>query len=860
MGHVTGHSEWKSLTADPRVAVRAAWQLALDEGQWERAELLERLKDAGAKPTEKRANVDTDAGGGGDGGDTPALPTVEEGKRNREATAAAPPKNAAASVTAAAAPAPAVASTVAAIAAAAAAATAAAAAAAAPSSFTPSHAQLTQLQAQLAAFRRLARGLTVPLPLMATATTNPNTSDRVGDDRDGGGIPAMMACFATATAARSALAGPTSVSSPADAPSSFLASTSSASASHPVGTSLARRRQRQRLVDSQVAARVIAIAILPLTLPDEVRRAAAIESKALRLLALQRKVRYQVAMEPRLTHACSASGALLDSRLNRRSTDPTTYVETITRGEAMKMQLQQQQANAAEEKKLKARQHSQQVMAVAKANQRRMEETRRVEAKRRQEETDAAKRAQAALLAARRREHDARVAVIAERRRWLAQLLQHGRDNKDSERADRLRQKRRNDGVVAFHRKCQNGLRREERERIQALRAGDEEAYMRLVQDSKNQRIEELLHTTDDLLKHLADRIENMKAAAVRASDDPDLLDDDELGSDGGGSVGAGAAMAGAGLCGSGDGVGDESKTEVAGGSSSGGGGGGADAGANAGAEESPTKSPLPKTKTSAEGGDGSGGGAVTSPERFSGIRQYSKLAHGAQQEEILVQPSILVGPNGAGEMRSYQLAGLQWMISLHNNNLNGILADEMGLGKTIQCISLFAYLAEVKGNRGPHLVLAPKAVLPNWAREFRIWYPDCEVVMYDGSKEARKALREERVSPGKFSVLLTHYDLVMYDKAWLSKVAWDYIVVDEGHRLKNHQSKLSCVLQAAYTAKHRLLLTGTPIQNNLTELWALLNFLLPSVFNSSEGFEMWFNAPFSANKAAKVWEGIRRD
>ena len=213
------------------------------------------------------------------------------------------------------------------------------------------------------------------------------------------------------------------------------------------------------------------------------------------------------------------------------------------------------------------------------------------------------------------------------------------------------------------------------------------------------------------------------------------------------------------------------------------------------------------------------------------------------------MQPSILVGPNGKGTMRSYQLAGLQWMVSLYNNQLNGILADEMGLGKTIQCISLLAYLAENKGVKGPHLILAPKAVLPNWAREFKVWFPDCDVVMYDGYKDARKEMREKVVNEGAFNVLLTHYDLAMYDKTWLSKIEWNYIVVDEGHRLKNHQSKLSGVLQAAYTASHRLLLTGTPIQNNLTELWSLLNFLLPSVFNSTEAFEAWFNAPFAANK-----------
>lgn len=138
----------------------------------------------------------------------------------------------------------------------------------------------------------------------------------------------------------------------------------------------------------------------------------------------------------------------------------------------------------------------------------------------------------------------------------------------------------------------------------------------------------------------------------------------------------------------------------------------------------------------------------------------------------------------------------------------------------------------ETKGIFGPHLIVCPKAVLSNWKNEFIRWLPESEIIMYDGSGVERKALREEKMKDGTFNVLLTHYDLVMRDKSFLSKTMWHYLIIDEGHRLKNHESKLTTILEK-YNFRYRVLLTGTPIQNNLTELWALLNFILPTLFNS---------------------------
>ena len=117
--------------------------------------------------------------------------------------------------------------------------------------------------------------------------------------------------------------------------------------------------------------------------------------------------------------------------------------------------------------------------------------------------------------------------------------------------------------------------------------------------------------------------------------------------------------------------------------------------------------------------------------------------------------------------------------------------------------------------------------------------------VLYDGKPEDRKRIREERIAPMTFNVVLTHYDMILRDTKALAKISWEYVIVDEGHRLKNKDSKLAETMRSLYSSRFRLLLTGTPIQNNLKELWSLLNFVLPKVFNSSQSFNEWFAAPF---------------
>ncbi|AQK67811.1 ATP-dependent helicase BRM-like [Zea mays] len=229
----------------------------------------------------------------------------------------------------------------------------------------------------------------------------------------------------------------------------------------------------------------------------------------------------------------------------------------------------------------------------------------------------------------------------------------------------------------------------------------------------------------------------------------------------------------------------------------------------------------------------------MNAPRDNTSVNKYYTLAH-AVSERVTKQPSLL----RAGTLRDYQLVGLQWMLSLYNNKLNGILADEMGLGKTVQVMALVAYLMEFKGNYGPHLIIVPNAVLVNWKSELLNWLPSASCIFYVGAKDQRQKLFSQEVMAMKFNVLVTTYEFVMFDRSKLSRVDWKYIIIDEAQRMKDRDSVLARDLDR-YRCQRRLLLTGTPLQNDLKELWSLLNLLLPEVFDSSKAFSDWFSKPF---------------
>lgn len=374
--------------------------------------------------------------------------------------------------------------------------------------------------------------------------------------------------------------------------------------------------------------------------------------------------------------------------------------------------------------------------------------------------------------------------VETRKRKFFADLLNAAREFQLQVGAASKRRKQRNDGVMAWHGRQRQRATRAEKMRMDALRKDDQEAYMKMVEESKNERLTMLLGKTNDLLVSLGAAVQRQKDAEHSNGIEPLEASDADV---------------------------EES---------------GALKDGTPGADEDV---------------DISDEDTVKAGNLLDGQRKYNSAVHSIQ-EKVTEQPAMLQG----GELRAYQLEGLQWMLSLFNNNLNGILADEMGLGKTIQTISLIAYLVENKGVTGPHLIVAPKAVLPNWVHEFQTWAPSIVAILYDGRQEERKAIREEYFGEGKFSAMITHYDMIMRDKQYLKKIHWHYMVVDEGHRLKNHECALARILVSEYKIRRRLLLTGTPIQNSLQELWSLLNFLLPHIFNSVENFAEWFNAPFA--------------
>ncbi|KAI0888735.1 SNF2 family N-terminal domain-containing protein [Annulohypoxylon maeteangense] len=212
---------------------------------------------------------------------------------------------------------------------------------------------------------------------------------------------------------------------------------------------------------------------------------------------------------------------------------------------------------------------------------------------------------------------------------------------------------------------------------------------------------------------------------------------------------------------------------------------------------------------------------------------------------QLKQQPKIMSG----GTMRDYQLEGLTWMYEICLQGLSGILADEMGLGKTIQVISLVALLREQESYFGPHLIIAPLSTLSNWQDEFQKWTPTIPFVMYHGTPQERQEIFRTKIMRNyqkgrpsqRFPVVCTSYEMVLRDRASLSKIDWAFIVVDEGHRMKNADAKLFRELQQFKSAT-RLLITGTPLQNNLKELWSLLHFLMPETFLDWEAFEVWFD------------------
>uniref|UniRef100_A0A3Q1C7H9 SWI/SNF related, matrix associated, actin dependent regulator of chromatin, subfamily a, member 2 n=1 Tax=Amphiprion ocellaris TaxID=80972 RepID=A0A3Q1C7H9_AMPOC len=545
-------------------------------------------------------------------------------------------------------------------------------------------------------------------------------------------------------------------------------------------------QEREYRLQARIAHRIQELESLPGSLPPDLRTKATVELKALRLLNFQRQLRQDVV-------ACMRRDTTLETALNSK--------------------------------------------AYRRSKRQTLREARMTEKLEKQQKLEQEKK--------RRQKHQ----------EYLNSILQHAKDFKDYHRSVSGKMQKLTRAIATWHTNTEREQKKEteriEKERMRRLMAEDEEGYRKLIDQKKDKRLAYLLQQTDEYVANLTTLVYEHKAAQA-AKEKKRRKKRKKVDGDGEGTSAIGP---------DGEPMDESSQmselpvkviqTET----------GkvlqGTDAPKSSQLEE---EDEVAKTETEEKKIIDPNGDKVTVKaakhiiesakqdvdDEYSvatdqtSSHSYYGVAH-AVIEKVEKQSSLLIN----GTLKQYQIQGLEWMVSLYNNNLNGILADEMGLGKTIQTIALITYLMEHKRLNGPYLIIVPLSTLSNWTYELDKWAPSVVKIAYKGTPGLRRGLVPQLRS-GKFNVLLTTYEYIIKDKHILAKIRWKYMIVDEGHRMKNHHCKLTQVLNTHYVAPRRLLLTGTPLQNKLPELWALLNFLLPTIFKSCSTFEQWFNAPFA--------------
>ncbi|XP_066247321.1 chromatin-remodeling ATPase INO80 isoform X1 [Euwallacea similis] len=210
------------------------------------------------------------------------------------------------------------------------------------------------------------------------------------------------------------------------------------------------------------------------------------------------------------------------------------------------------------------------------------------------------------------------------------------------------------------------------------------------------------------------------------------------------------------------------------------------------------------------------------------------------------------------GLLKGYQLKGMNWLANLYSQGISGILADEMGLGKTVQSIAFLCHIAEKYSVWGPFLIISPASTLHNWQQEIAKFVPEFKVVPYWGNPNERKILRQFwdqkdiYTKDASFHIVITSYQIVITDIKYFNRIKWQYMILDEAQAIKSTNSMRWKTL-LGFSCRNRLLLSGTPIQNSMAELWALLHFIMPTLFDSHDEFNEWFSKDIESHAENKT-------
>ena len=530
-------------------------------------------------------------------------------------------------------------------------------------------------------------------------------------------------------------------------------------------------QERENRLSARIVHRIEELSSLPTTMAEDIRMKAQIELRALRLLNFQRQLRAEVL-------ACTRRDTTLETAVNIKA-----YKRTKRQG-----------------------------LREARATEK-LEKQQKLEAERR-----------------RRQKHQ----------EYLTAVLQHGKELKEFHRNNQvsflmcinilkvqyiliifcdLQAKivRLNKAVLLYHANAEREQKKEqeriEKERMRRLMAEDEEGYRKLIDQKKDKRLAFLLQQTDEYIANLTEMVKQHKTEQRRKMREQRIKrkvqqrsDDPLSGPAPDARVSVMETATGNTLTGEDaplasqlqawlddhpgweevidDGDSEEEHHEEE----------GTTAAKNGGIKDEAAlpEEVIPEIIQKAKAED-------DEYKTDDGEKNYYSIAH-TIHEKVTDQASILVN----GRLKEYQIKGLEWLVSLYNNNLNGILADEMGLGKTIQTIGLITYLMEAKKNHGPFLIIVPLSTLSNWSLEFEKWAPSVNVVCYKGSPVVRRIVQNQ-MRAVKFNVLLTTYEYVIKDKSVLAKLPFKYMIIDEGHRMKNHHCKLTQVMNECLTIRVRI-------------------------------------------------------